>query len=72
MILPFGKYKGQSIKQIPDDYLMILAEGFHFPSEPGKEKFQVSLEIRIATRNELKARKYKKIGARWEKDEYFS
>ncbi len=68
MILPFGQHKFKNIsdKTIPDTYLKLLADGFKFPSLPGQKNFQVSFEIRMAARQELKMRGYKKVGLRWE------
>ncbi len=70
--MPWGKYKGQRLWELPDSYLMGLENGFqHFKwgKLPAGQKFKVSLEIQNLARQVLKARGYKKKGERWLRDE---
>lgn len=69
MILQFGKYKGQDTGNVPDDYLMQVADDFNrdrigvMPDE--RFKFKVPIEVRMAAREELRRKGYKKQGTRW-------
>jgi len=69
MILRFGKYKGQDTGNVPDSYLMALADDFNrdkigvMPDQ--RFKFKVPIEVRMAAREELRRRGYKKQGSRW-------
>lgn len=72
MILKFGKYKGQNIQSIPDDYLMWLAKpvysGKFYKSLHSTElNWKVPFNIKMAARKELERRGYKLVGERWEK-----
>lgn len=71
MIISFGKYKGQDIKSIPDDYCMWLAKpvysGKFYKSLHSTERnWSVPFAVKIAARQELERRGFKLIGERWE------
>jgi hypothetical protein len=69
MILRFGKYKGQDTGNMPDNYLMQVADDFNrdrigvMPDQ--RFEFKVPIEVRMAAREELRRRNYKKQGTRW-------
>jgi hypothetical protein len=69
MILRFGKFRGQDTRNVPDNYLIALANDFNrdwirvMPDE--RFKFKVPIEVRMEAREELKRRGYKKQGSRW-------
>ena len=68
--MPWGKYKGQLLWELPDTYLMALEDGFSsikWGKLPDDQKFKVSLEIQGMAREALKARGYKKKGMRWKR-----
>jgi len=72
MIIPFGKYKWQPIRSIPDDYCMWLSKpvysGKFYKSQHSTElKWKVPLDVKIAARGELERRGFKLIGERWER-----
>ena len=67
--MPFGKFKGQRIDSLPDNYLIMLADDFN-RDKPGvlpdnRFNFKVPLEIREKAREVLKKRGYSKRGERW-------
>lgn len=69
LVMPFGKYKGRVWDQVPDDYLILLADDFN-RDKPGvlpddRFKFKVPLNVREKARDVLKQRGYKKHGSRW-------
>lgn len=71
-ILTFGKYKGQSLKEVPEDYLMWLAKpvysGKFYKSLHSTElNWKVPFIVQINAREILESRGYKLIGTRWEK-----
>jgi len=70
--MPFGKYKGQRIDTLPDNYLIMLADDFR-RNRPGvlpdqKFTFRVPPDIIEKARIVLKRRGYSKKGTRWERD----
>ena len=70
--MPFGKYKGQRIDTLPDNYLIMLADDFKRdrPGVPPGRKFtfKVPLDIIEKARKVLDKRGYRKKGTRWERD----
>jgi hypothetical protein len=71
MIIPFGKFKGQSMNTLPDDYLQWLAK----PKYSGKYyeslhstvlNWKVPFAVKIEARKVLEARGWKLKGETWE------
>lgn len=69
MILHFGKYKGQDIKNVPDNYLIWMAtkaESDQMYGDPwDKKPFKLTGDEVEAAHRELKARGYRCRGLRW-------
>jgi hypothetical protein len=72
MTIHFGKYKGQNIQSIPDDYCMWLSKpvysGKFYTCQHSTElKWKVPFDVKMAARKELERRGFKLIGERWER-----
>jgi len=69
MILPFGKFAGQDMEVVPEDYLMWLAGGgIYTKNRHSTEiKWKVPMPIWVEARKILEARGYKLKGERWER-----
>ena len=65
--MPWGKYKGVRFDQMTDEkYLMWLADDPAIMAGIGQKKYPpVPLQLRVAAREELKRRGYRKAGSRW-------
>jgi hypothetical protein len=71
-ILTFGKYKGQTLEEVPDLYLQFLGKpvysGHYYKSLHSTElNWKVPWSVTVAARQILEARGYKLKGTRWEK-----
>ncbi len=69
MIVPFGKFYGQEMDSLPDDYLIWLASGGrYYKSKHSTElKWKVPEPIFAEARKILEKRGYRLKGERWEK-----
>jgi hypothetical protein len=72
MILPFGKYKGRQIEDIPEDYLCWLGKpkysGAFYKSLHSTElNWKVPLAVTIEARKILEKRGWKLNGTEWER-----
>lgn len=68
--MPWGKYRNQTIYTLPDDYLMLLEDGFSsvkFGKPPDSQRFKVPGYLMEMARTVLKGRGYRKRGSRWER-----
>jgi hypothetical protein len=70
-ILTFGKYKGQPLEEIPDDYLMWLGKPsysgkFYLNSRSTELNWKVPWGVTVAARVILEARGFKLKGTKWE------
>jgi len=66
--MPWGRYIGQFLWGLSDQYLMDLESGFsrqRWGKPPNDQKFKVAPEIMLMAREALKARGLKKKGERW-------
>jgi hypothetical protein len=68
----FGKYKGQSIQTIPDDYLLWLAKpkysGAFYKSLHSTElNWKVPMAVKLVARTEADRRGWKLKGETWER-----
>lgn len=67
--MPFGKFKGWRFEDIPESYLIKVADDFDrdrlgvLPDD--RFKFRVPVEVREKAREELKRRGWRKKGERW-------
>jgi hypothetical protein len=70
--MPWGKYKGVRFDRMTDEnYLMWLADDPDRMASVGQRKYPpVPLQLRVAAREELKRRGYRKFGSRWSKEDY--
>jgi len=71
MQIPFGKFKGQPMNNLPEDYLMWLSKpkysGKYYESEHSTElKWKVPLNVKLEARAILESRGYTLIGEHWE------
>lgn len=69
IILPFGRFKGQRLDQIPDEYLMWITNSDMKNQDywqAGKREFKVPADIQLGARLVLQSRGYKRKGTRWE------
>lgn len=70
LIMPWGKYRNQYLSTLPDDYLMMLEDGFNTVRR-GKvcsQGYKVPSYLMDCARQLLIRRGYKKKGERWEKE----
>lgn len=69
LMLPWGKYKGWYLRDVPDDYLILLEDGFASlrRGKPGAEatSLKVPSYLMEAARMVLKGRGYTRRGERW-------
>lgn len=47
MVMPFGKYKGRVLIDLPEEYLLWFARKDEFPQEKLGELMQITLAIKI-------------------------
>jgi hypothetical protein len=71
-ILTFGKYKGQTLESVPEDYLQWLGKPvysgkFYLNSRSTELNWKVPWSVTVAARQILEARGYKLKGTRWER-----
>ncbi|RPH72962.1 hypothetical protein EHM76_05675 [bacterium] len=72
-IIEFGKYKGQKVSTIEDDYYLqwlakpVYSSKFYKSLHSADLSFKVPWEVSVAAREELDKRGYKLVGTRWEK-----
>jgi len=68
-ILPFGRYAGQSIRDIPNDYLFCLCswgKGIYYKSSHSLDvTWKIPIEWWELARVEADRRGYKLLGERW-------
>jgi len=73
LILPFGRHRGKSLKEIPDNYLFWLCSRgkstYYKQIHSLDVSWSVPIEIWEAARKEAERRGYHKIGERWERKE---
>lgn len=71
MTVPFGRYKGYSIRSIPDDYLFWLCSRGKSTYYVSKHSLDVSWKVPFyvweEARKEAERRGFQKIGERWER-----
>jgi len=71
LIMPWGKYRHQYLSTLPDDYLMLLEDGFStvkYGKPVDSQRFKVQPYLMEAARGILKNRGYVKKGRRWERE----
>jgi len=69
MQMPFGKYRGTHLEQLPEDYLIWLAKGKGYTKAHTTEmKFSIPIPVWAESRRILEERGYKIIGERIERE----
>lgn len=71
LIMPWGMYRHQYLSTLPDDYLMLLEDGFStvkFAKTSDSQQFKVQPYLMEAARAVLKNRGYVKKGSRFVKE----
>ena len=71
MNIPFGKYKGQAMESLPEDYLMWLgkpkySDKYYKSLHSTELDWKVPFPIKLEARRILENRGYKLIGKHWE------
>jgi uncharacterized protein (DUF3820 family) len=67
--MPWGKHRNEPVYTLPDDYLMLLEDGFNTVRR-GKvcsQNYKVPAYLMDCARQVLQNRGYKKKGERWER-----
>lgn len=69
MILPFGKFKGLRLCEVPDSYLIWITNKDQYDQIYGdpweKSRFKIDMELDREARAELNKRGFKRHGLRW-------